>query len=112
MAIELKIVDDQVVFQHGDNQSFTIAEYKDFKSFVNQRQENLQELLDAIKEGLIFYANKELADMENGSFDMINETMAFTKIMQQATQHIWLLNVEQENKLKEEFQPPPPGEDF
>jgi len=112
MSINFKIVNDVVVWQFGDDEFFTIDSYPKFESFVNQSKENLPNLISGIKTNLIDFANKELTDMEKGSFDMINETMAFTRLMQLTAQHLWFYNLNEKNRIRAEFQPPPPGEDF
>lgn len=114
MAYFCKIVNDEVVLDFNGINDYKLDSYEQFLKFVSADKYNLTKLNEDICTGLIDSAKLELGEMLIGKFDSVHETMAYVRIMQNVTNFIYTMNLEKENKIKEEYfrNLPGPGEDF
>jgi hypothetical protein len=111
MSYEMKFNGTDLVFAFGDNSEFKIDSYENFKRFVSSNADHLESLKSDIRIGLKATADKELELLDEGTFDELVETMAYTRLMQHVGHYIYSAKVEEEERLRMEYIPPAPGED-
>jgi hypothetical protein len=112
MAYVLKFDGDKIVLEFGDDLNFDLNTYENFTRFRIQDQSNLTNLKADICSGAAAALEEELPLMNIGTFDAHIKTMAYVRLMQQVTHFVYQWGVEEEEKQRQAYIPPGPGEDF
>lgn len=82
MSYRSVIADDRVMFFLSDTDVFELNSLDKVQKLVNASEDNLDQLVNDIKNNLIVFANEEIELMEGTENPLLTKTLAYAKLMQ------------------------------
>lgn len=96
MAYRKNLVDDKFIFIIGDNNILELTSYDKVKEFSELSNNNLETLINEIKEEIVLSVNEELGLMESNNGQLLLKTVAYVKLMQSVGQFLY---VQEQNRV-------------